>query len=113
VAPKVGSVKLHDGIETKADGQLQGTPSVVFDAVALVLSAQATAQLVKDAAAVQWVMDAFGHLKAIGSHADAKPLLDKAGVIADEGVVGLKPAELIAAAKRRYFEREPKLRTLA
>ena len=35
--------------------------------------------LLKEAAAVQFVMDAFGHLKAIGHSAAAKPLLDKAG----------------------------------
>jgi catalase len=113
VAPRVGSVKLHDGSVVKADGQLLGTPSIVFDAVAVVLSAQAAKELQQEAAAVQWVMDAFGHLKAVAANPDAKPLLDKAGVVADEGVVGVKPAEVIAAAKRRYFEREPKLRTLA
>jgi catalase len=113
VAPKVGSIKLLDGKEIKADGQLQGTPSVVFDAVAVVLSAAATKQLMNEAAAVQWLMDAFGHLKAIGSNPEAKPLLDKAGVVPDEGVLGLSPTELIAAAKKRYFDREPKVRILA
>jgi catalase len=114
VAPKVGSIKLSDGAAVKADGQLQGTPSIVFDAVAVVLSAQGCSLLLKESAAVQWVMDAFGHLKAIGSNADAKPLLDKAGVVPDEGVVALsKGVELVAAAKRRYFEREPKVRILA
>lgn len=113
VAPRVASVKLEDGSEVKADGQLQGTPSVIFDAVAVVLSAQATSQLLKEAAAVQWVMDAFGHLKAIASNPDAKPLLDKAGVTPDEGVIALEPEKLLAAAKRRYFEREPTVRMLA
>jgi catalase len=112
VAPKVGGIALSDGTELKADGQLQGTPSVMFDAVAVVLSAEGTAQLLNEAAAVQWVMDAYGHLKAIGSNPEAKPLLDKAGVQADEGVVGLK-SDFVNAAKRRFFEREPKLRTLA
>jgi catalase len=113
VALKVGSVKLQGGADTKADGQLHGTPSIVFDAVAVVLSAEAAGKLAKEAAAVQWVMDAYGHLKAIGSNADAKPLLDKAGVVPDAGIVAAKGGEFVAAAKRRYFDREPSLRTLA
>ncbi|NEL74450.1 MAG: hypothetical protein G3W60_21275, partial [Xanthomonas perforans] len=61
--------------------------------------------------AVQWVMDAFGHLKAIGHNADAKPLLDKAGVEPDEGITDL--AGFVEAAKKRYWDREPNVRTLA
>ena len=56
--------------------------------------------LLKEAAAVQWVMDAFGHLKAIGYSAEAKPLLDKAGIQPDEGVADTGMAFIAAAAKR-------------
>ncbi len=38
VAPKVGGAKLSDGTMQKADGQLAGTPSQLFDAVAILLS---------------------------------------------------------------------------
>jgi catalase len=65
-----------------------------------------------EAAAVQFAMDAFGHLKAIGASKAAKPLLDKAGVAPDEGVVGLGK-EFIAAARKRFWNREPSARTLA
>jgi catalase len=65
-----------------------------------------------EAAAVQWAMDAFGHLKAIGASDAAKPLLDKAGVVADEGIVGLGQPLMNAAAKR-FYAREPGIRTLA
>jgi len=112
IAPKVGGVKLKDGGTFKADGQLAGSPSVLFDAIALVLSPEAATALTKEAAAVQFVMDAFGHLKAIGHSKAAQPLLDKAGVEPDAGVVVLG-AEFIEAAKQRYFDREPKVRTLA
>ncbi|RZM11839.1 MAG: catalase HPII, partial [Sphingomonas sp.] len=94
-----------------ADAQLFGQPSVTVDACAVVLSAEATAKLVKEGAAVQWVMDGFGHLKAIGANAEAKPLLDKAGVEADEGVTDLDG--FVEAAKKRYWDREPNVRTLA
>ena len=111
IAPKVGKVPLSDGSTIAADAQLFGQPSVTVDACAVLLSADATAKLTKEGAAVQWVMDAFGHLKAIGHNADAKPLLDKAGVEPDEGVTDL--AGFVEAAKQRYWDREPKVRTLA
>jgi catalase len=37
IAPKVGGIKVRGGT-LKADGQLAGTPSILFDAVALVLT---------------------------------------------------------------------------
>ena len=112
VAPKVGGAKLSDGRVQKADGQLAGMPSQIFDAVAIILSEAGCAALLKEAAAVQWAMDAFGHLKAIGASAAAKPLLDKAGVQPDEGVTDLGP-QFTKAAQTRFYDREPKLRTLA
>lgn len=111
IAPKVGAVPLSDGASVKADAQLFGQPSVTVDAIAVVLSEAACAKLVKEAAAVQFVMDAFGHLKAIGYSAGAQKLLDKAGVEPDEGVVAL--GGFVEAAKKRYWDREPNVRTLA
>ncbi len=110
VAPKVGVTKL-DGGEMRADGQLAGSPSVLFDAVALVLGEAAAKDLARDGAAVGFVMDAFGHLKAIGHTSAAQPLLDRAGVSPDDGVTGL--AALPEAATRRYWAREPSVRALA
>jgi catalase len=112
VSPKVGGATLADGSKRKADGQLAGTPSQIFDAVAVVLSDDGCKALLKEAAAVQFVMDAFGHLKAIGANDQAKPLLDKAGVEADDGVTNLG-ANFVAAAKKRFYAREPNVRTLA
>jgi catalase len=112
IAPKIGGAKGADGTLISADGQLAGTPSVTVDAIALVLSDTGCAALMKEAAAVQFVMDAFGHLKAIGATDAAKPLLDKAGVEPDDGVVGLG-ADFIAAAALRFWDREPKVRMLA
>ena len=111
IAPKVGAVPLSDGSSISADAQLFGQPSVTVDACAVVLSKEATAKLTKEGAAVQWVMDAFGHLKAIGHNAAAKPLLEKAGVEPDDGVVDLDG--FVEAAKKRYWDREPNVRTLA
>lgn len=111
IAPKVGAVSLSDGSKIEASAQLFGQPSVTVDAIAVILSAQACAKLLKEAAAVQFVMDAFGHLKAIGFNKSAKPLLDKAGVEPDAGVTDL--GGFVEAAKKRYWDREPNVRTLA
>ena len=103
---------MIDGSKRKADGQLAGTPSQTVDAIAVVLSADGCKVLLKEAAAIQFVMDAFGHLKAIGHTPEAKPLLDKAGVESDAGVTNLGDAFIIAAGKR-FFDRESNVRTLA
>jgi len=112
VAPRLNGIKLSDGTIAKADGQLAGTPSQLFDAVAVVLSDAGTQLLLKEGAAIQWVMDAYGHLKAIGHTAEAQALLEKAGVTGDEGITDANKAFISAAAKR-YWAREPGIRTLA
>ena len=112
VAPKANGITLSDGTAVKPDGQLQGSPSQLFDAVAILLAPKAVDQLLGEGAAVQFAMDAFGHLKAIGHNADAKPLLEKAGVKPDAGVTDLGDAFAMAAAKR-FWDREPKVRILA
>jgi catalase len=112
ISPKVGGATMADGSKLKADGQLAGTPSQTVDAIAVVLSAEGCRALMNESAAVQFVMDAFGHLKAIGHTPEAKPLLEKAGVQTDEGITDIGDAFVTAAAKR-FFEREPNMRRLA
>jgi len=106
VAPKVGGLPLKGG-KMKADGQLAGSPSVLFDAVALVLAPEAAKKLSRNGAAVAFVMDAFSHLKAIGVNEGAKTLLDRAGVEPGPGITGLD--ELADAATRRYWAREAEM----
>jgi catalase len=112
VAPKVGGAMLKGGSVLKAHGQLAGSPSQLFDAVAIIISEEACKTLLGESAAVQFAMDAFGHLKAIGSGAAAGPLLKKAGVVPDKGVTGLGK-DFIAAARVRFWDREPSVRNLA
>ncbi len=114
VAPKVGGAVMKDGALLPADGQLAGTPSVVFDAVASILSPDMGAQLAREAAAVDWFRDAFGHLKAIAACKGTQAILQAGGIEPDAGVVD--PADVqgfIAAAQTRQWEREPQVRTLA
>jgi len=115
VAPKIGGAKLKGGKTLTADGQLAGNPSVLFDAVAIVLSEDGCAQLLKEGAAVDFAKDAFGHLKAIGHTPEAQPLLDKAGVEPDASVIDLSTEAdaFLAPARTRQWDREPKVRMLA
>jgi catalase len=112
IAPKVGGAKLSDGSVRKANGQLAGTPSQLFDAVAIILSDDGAAGLVKEAAAVDFVSNAFVHLKAIGANGAAQLLLDRAGVAPDDGVTDIG-SKFVNAAKKRYWVRETSVRTLA
>ena len=111
IAKRLKNIKLKGG-SMDADAQLFGMPSCTLDAVALVLSEDGAKDLSKEGAAVQFVMDAFGHLKAIGHNGNAKALLDKASVVGDDGVAELGKT-FISAATKRFFEREPKVRSLA
>ena len=110
VAPKVGATKVKGG-ELKADGQLAGSPSVLFDAVASILMPDQAEALTKDGAAVQWFMDAYGHCKTIAHCKGTQILLDKAHVEKDEGVVPVE--DFLKAGARRHWAREPKVRDLA
>ena len=114
VAPKVGGVTLADGKHLDADAQLAGAPSVLFDAIAVVLSSDGAAALLDEAAAVDFVRDAFGHLKAIAHDAGGQALLVKAGVMPDAGVVTASDNKaFIKAAMTRQWARETAVRMLA
>jgi catalase len=115
VAPKVGGARLKGGARLPADHQLAGGPSIFFDAVVLAPSPEGSGALASDAAAIDWVRDAFGHLKVIGAVDAARPLLDRAGVKPDDGVIAIQGprdvAGFVTAAKNgRVWGREPSLR---
>lgn len=113
VAPKVGGAKLSDGSHCAADAQLAGAPSVTFDAIAVSLCDVAARELANDAAAVQFVADAFGHLKALAHTPGAKVLMERAGVASGEGVVPIADtAGFVDAAGRRFFAREVQIRAM-
>jgi len=114
VAPKVGGAKLADGSMLAADRQLAGNPSVLFDAVAVILSDGGAQALAREGAAIDFVRDAFGHLKAIAVDKGGRALLKIANVGQDAGVVDANDKDaFIAAAKTRQWDREKSVRTLA
>jgi catalase len=118
VAPKVGGVKTADGKKLAADHGLTAGSSIFFDAVVLAASAEGCKTLMKEAAAVNWLRDAFGHLKVIGYTPDSLPLLEEASIAEkkDEGMIEIAVKAGISAfiekAKQyKIWEREPKLRS--
>ncbi|MBZ9754517.1 catalase [Mesorhizobium sp. ESP6-5] len=113
IAPKVGGVDAADGSHIEARHMIDGGPSVLFDAVVLLLSEEGAEMLLDEAAARDFVSDAFAHCKFIGFTAAAQPLLAKAGVApdADEGLIGLDTAGSVktfieACRKLRLWARE-------
>jgi len=66
-------------------------------------SGDASQRLAHHPSAVDWVRDAFAHLKVIGDVAGAAPLLEHAGVEPDDGLIALASAGdvrgFVAAAK--------------
>lgn len=117
IAPKVGGVTASDGTFIEAHHMIDGGPSVLFDAVALLTSATAVDELIKEATARDFVADAFQHCKFIGYDQSALPLLEKTGIAdaMDEGVLPLAGEEGLAAfvselGKLRVWAREPSVK---
>jgi catalase len=117
VAPKIGGVRLKSGKHlATTDMALSGAPSVFFDAVAIFASADGIKPLLKNSAAIDWVRDAFGHLKVTGYTPAAQPLFAKASIAddRDEGVIELDASASVgqyieAARQQRVWAREARL----
>ncbi|KWV47892.1 catalase [Rhizobium altiplani] len=117
VAPKVGGVTASDGKWIQAHHMIDGGPSVLFDAVALLTSSAAIEDLIKEATARDFVADAFQHCKFIGYDQSAVPLLEKAGIagMEDEGIVSLSgkdslPSFVSKLGTLRVWAREPSVK---
>jgi catalase len=113
VAPKVGGVQASNGTWIEAVQKIDGGPSVLYDAVAVLVSEAGGKLLVKESAARDFVADAFAHMKFIGHVEAAAPLLEKAGVYdsRDEGFIELDRrggvAKFIEACRHlRLWKRE-------
>ena len=112
IAPAVGGVKASDGSWIEAQQMIDGGPSVLYDAVAVLPSEAGARALLRHAPARDFVADAFQHCKFIGHSVAAKPLLDKGGVQPDAGVVPLTgkkdvDAFVTALGALRLWDREP------
>ncbi len=115
IAPKVGGVEASDGSFIEGQQMIDGGPSVLYDAVALIVSPEGAEKLTKEATARDFVADAFAHCKFIGHVEAAQPLFDKAQVELDEGFIELGSAAGISSfiescRKLRLWAREPKVK---
>ncbi len=112
VAPEVGGVQDSAGAFHAADEKLEGGPSVLFDAVALLPSEAGVKALAALPAARDFVADAVAHRKFIAHVAAATPLVEKAvGTDAiDDGFTLLKTEQdattfVTACRKLRFWDR--------
>ena len=114
VAPKIAGATLSDGALLPAQQKIDGGPSVLYDAVAVIASSNGAQQLAMDAAAKDFLTDAFAHCKFIGLSAETEPLLIKAGLAddLDDGCLSLTSTDdakafVAALAPLRFWAREP------
>ena len=115
IAPNVSGAEASDGSWIEADQMIDGAPSVLYDAVALLPAAAAMDGLLQQSTARDFVADAFAHCKFIGYVEASTPLFEKSGIAEadiDEGFVSLARPKDAAGfieqlGKLRVWGREP------
>jgi catalase len=112
IAPMVGGVEASDGTWIEAQQNVDGGPSVLYDAVAILPSKAGGERLAQAPAARDFAADAFAHMKFIAYTEDAMPLFRKAGIDGsiDGGLVKLggpgDAAKFVSACKAlRFWDR--------
>lgn len=80
ISPAVGGIKASDGTWINTQQQLCGAPSVLYDAVILLISKSGAQQVIKEPSMRDFIADAFSHLKFIGYTAETLPIMEKAGI---------------------------------
>ncbi|WP_395337554.1 catalase [Novosphingobium sp. BL-8H] len=116
IAARVGGVTLGDGTRVAAKQKIDGGPSVLYDAVAILVSEDGGLLLSTDATAQDFVRDAFRHGKFIALSPGAEPIFMKGGIAEDldEACLKLGSAKDAAAfvdaiAALRHWPRELKV----
>lgn len=113
VAPTIGGITSNDGKAHPADEQVEGGPSVLFDAVAVLLSEDGAKQLAAQPPARDFVTDALAHRKFIAYNKAAKTLFEAAGISQqmDDGFFQIDDSKNIerfieSCRNLRFWERE-------
>ena len=98
IAPRIGGVVTSDGKLLPAHQRIDGGPSVLYDAVAILASAEGAAALTTNPAAKDFITDAHAHAKYIAYTPTAIPLLEAAGIAdkLDDGYITLDTNTAIA-----------------
>jgi len=120
VAEKIGGAELSDGKILPADQRIDGGPSSLFDAVAILASDEGATRLAGMGAAQDFVRDAFSHLKTIAFTDNLEGLFTKAGLARedlDDACIALSRRAdagqfVDIAANGKHWPREPKVRPL-
>jgi catalase len=115
VAPMVGGVKASDGSWIEGDEKIDGGPSVLFDAVAILVSEEGVEWLQGEATARDFIADAVAHMKFIGYSPAALPLLQQTAGMTDAGFIELSdpsdvPGFVQTCRMLRFWEREEKVK---
>jgi catalase len=112
IAPEVGGVVDSNEKTHPADEKLEGGPSVLFDAVAILPSKEGVDLLKRLPAARDFVADATAHRKFVAYSESATSLFEKAGLsdAIDDGFTLLKTAKdceafVEACRELRFWER--------
>lgn len=116
IAPMIGGVQPSGGGWIDATQKINGGPSVLYDAVVLLLSNSGAELLAQESTARDFIADAFAHCKFIGYTKAALALFDKAGLRGnmDEGCISIDQeagAEqfIKACGALRFWNRESKV----
>lgn len=119
IAPEIGGVELDNGTIVPANQNIEGGPSVLYDAVAILTSDAGTKTLMKTPAARDFIANAFNHFKFIAYVQEVEPLLKALGITddLDEGCVLLKEKSSIESfieqcGKLRFWQREERQKNL-
>ena len=114
IAPHVAGAKLSDGKLMEADEKIDGGPSVVYDAAAVVMGEDAAKRFAKVKPRIDCINDAFAHAKFIAYVPAVRALLTGAGVWdrRDDGFIDVSSGKTAAkdfietCGKLRFWERE-------
>ena len=114
IAPHVAGAKLSDGNMMEADEKIDGGPSVVYDAVAVVMGEDSGKRYAEDKPSIDFVNDAFAHAKFVAYVPAVQPLFENAGVWSrrDDGFFDVSSGKDAAASfietcgKLRFWDRE-------
>jgi catalase len=113
IAPKVSGIEASDGSAVAVQQRIDGAPSVLYDAVALLLPEAAAKELEKNPALRDFVADAGAHKKFIGYAAPAGTLIKHILGVSklDPGTIELGDAASVKAfvktcADLRFWKRK-------
>lgn len=116
IAPQIGGVQLHDQTKVQAHKNIEAGISPLYDAVLLLLGVKCIDELLQKPAALNFVRDAYAHLKFIGYTESALALFQKAGISIedmDEGFLSLQRVRDVhhfmgMCSQLRYWDRSMK-----